>query len=414
MNKFLTLLVLLMLLPLTTLAQTKAEKKALKEAYKNRDKYLFAAKPIQKNFTHTIQFESQLGQIIVPVVIEGITYRFLFDSGAVTTVSEELRDRLGMKKVFSNKLEDASGQVQEVPIYNIGKIQLGPVVFKDVSGPGLDMTKFEKQFCHKIDGLVGANVMRSCHWKIDYNAKTITFSDKKIKPEGEVTEIDFTENFSGTPLVRHVVGEYGYHAIVDTGSNGGFSISDSLFFNSNKLKGAKILIGRGKSSMTFFDTKFNYEYVVVMDSIYMGNRLMEKQLVDITSGNSYITGNKVFEKFGSMILDWKKKKIYFPVVDVKEDKEFKTLGLSPVYIEDDLQVGMVWENSVDGIEEVDPGDMIISINNIPAKGMPREKWCEIVEIFTDKDVDRPLPITIRKQDGTERQLVLQRKDLLNL
>ncbi len=165
--------------------------------------------------------------------------------------------------------------------------------------------------------------------------------------------------------------------------------------------------------MSLFDTKFNYEYVVVMDSIYMGNRLMKNQLVDITSGNSYITGNKVFEKFGTMILDWKKKKIYFPVADVKEDKDFKTLGLSPVYIEDVLQVGMVWENSVEGIDEVDPGDMIVSINNIPAKDMPREKWCDIVDIFTDKDTDRPVPVTIRKKDGTERQLVLQRTDLFN-
>jgi hypothetical protein len=412
MNKLYTFFWLLMLFPVIVLSQTKAEKKALKEAYKNRDKYLFAARPTQKNFSHTLSFEYYHGQIIVPVVIDGETYRFMFDTGAVTAVSNEIKEKLGVKSIFSNNLEDASGQVEERLVYPIGQIQLGPVVFKDIVAAAVDMTKFEKQFCRKIDGLFGANVMRSCHWKIDYKARTITFSDKEIKPDGKVTEIDFTETFSGTPLTRQVLGQYQYPSIVDTGSNGGFSISDSLFFNSGKLHGTKFLIGRGKSSMSVFGTKFNYEYIAVLDSVYVGNRLMKNQLVNMTAGNSYITGNKVFEKFGTMILNWRKKKIYVPLTDVTEDKEFKTFGLSPVYIQDDLQVGMVWENSVEGINEIDPGDTIISIDDIIVEKMTREKWCEIVEVFSSDADTRPLPVTIRKKDGTEKQLVLKKTDLL--
>lgn len=411
MNKIFTLFAILLLLPVAAISQTKAEKEAIKQAVAQRDKYLFAVKPLQKNFIYTLPYESHLGQIIVPVVIRGEIYRFLWDTGATSVVSPELKDKLGMKNVFSNKLSDGSGQVEEQPMYAIGQVQLGPVVFKDVVGPALDMKKFEKMFCIKLDGIFGTNIMRTCHWKIDYKAKTITFSDKKIKPEGEVIEIDFTEGFSGSPMIRQVIGQYSYYSTMDTGYNGGFSIRDSLFFNSRKSKGARIVIGRGKSAMTLFESKTNYEYAVQLDSIEFGNHLMKNQFLNVTAGDSYLTGNAVFEKFGSVILDWKKHRLYLPVTVLKDDNEFKTFGLSPLYLADELKVGMVWDGSLAGTEGVEAGDAILSINGIPANAMPREKWCEIVEIFSNEDINKPLPIVIRIKDGTEKQLVLKKTDL---
>lgn len=414
MNKLCTLLVLVIFLPLPVLSQTKAELKAYKEAVKNRDKYLYAAKPVQKNFTYTLPYETTVkGHLIVPVMIEGKTYRFMFDTGALTLVSTELRDKLAMKSIFSSKLEDASAQVEEQQMYRIGQMQLGPVVFKDVFGAAVSLAKIEKQFCEKIDGLLGTNILRTCYWKIDYNARTITFSDKSIKPDGNSMEIDFTESFSGSPLILQAIGERPYYSTIDTGASDGLRVPDSLFFNSWKSRGAKIVIGRGKSSMSLFESKPGYEYTVIMDSIYFGNKLIKNQILDIAAGESYITGNKFMEKFGAMILDWKKKKIYLPETDIEEDKAFMSFGLSPVYDNDDLQVGIVWENSIGGINDIDPGDMIISINNIPAKDMPRDEWCWIAKIFNSEDSTGPLPVTIRKKDGSERKLILQKTNLLN-
>lgn len=413
MNKLFALLALLMLLPATGISQTKAEKKALKEAFKNRDKYLFAARPVQKNFTYTLPFNYHRGQIIVQVVIKGETYNFMFDTGAVTVISSELKDKLGLKSIFSNKLKDGSGQVEEQQMYDIGQIQLAPVTFRDVVGSALDLSKFDKLFCIKLDGVFGTNMMRTCHWKIDYVAKTITFSDKRIKQEGDVLEIDFAEGFSGSPMMRQVIGNYGYHATVDTGYNGGFTISDSLLINSNKSKGAKMIRGKGKSAMTFYDSKINYEYASILDSINFGGYILTNQFVNASAGDSYLIGNEVFEKFGSMLLDWDKKKIYLPAIPVKEDQSFMSFGITPFYVEDELKVGMVWENSEAANIGIEPGDAIISIDGIAAKGIPRDKWCELVEIFRVKEINRVLPITIKMQNGDEKQLVLQKTDLFN-
>jgi len=413
MNKLFTLLALSMLLPVAGISQTKAEKLAQKESFKNRDKYLFAARPAQKNFTHTLPFEYSFGQIIVPVVIEGKTYSFMFDTGASTLVSNELRDKLGMRSIFSNSMVDGSGQVEALPFYSIGQLQLGPVTFKDVVGPALDMAKFEKLFCIKLDGIFGTNIMRTCHWKIDYEAKIITFSDKKIRPEGEITEVGFTENFSGSPMIQQVIGKYSFHSIMDTGYNGGFKIRDSLFFDSQKNKALKMVRGRGKSSMTLFDSKVDDEYSAIIDSIYFGGHLLRHQFVSVAAGDSYLTGNEVFQKFGTVILDWHKKKLYLGAKEIKEDKFFKTIGISPVYIDGSLHVGMVWENSIAARHGVGPGDAIISINSIPSKNMPQEKWCEIVDLLRNAKAAIKVPIIVQGKNGEDKQFVLEVIDLFN-
>ncbi|MGV3460617.1 MAG: retropepsin-like aspartic protease [Flavobacterium sp.] len=413
MNKLFTLFAVLLLLPLIANSQTKTDKKALKEATKNRDKYLYAAKPVQKNFTHTLPFETTVrGHIILPVMIEGKAYRFLFDTGALTLVSSELKDKLGLKSIYTTRLEDAAGQIQEHSMYGIGQMQLGPVVFKDVAGAAINLEKIEKQFCEKVDGLLGTNIMRTCHWKIDYKNKTVTFSDKEIKPEGSFTTIDFVESFSGSPLLLQKIGEHTYYSTMDTGAGGGFRISDSLFFNTRKSKGAKLAIGRGNSAMTLFEGKPSYEYTTIVDSIYVGNNLITNQLLSVQAGESYITGNKFFAKFGSVQLDWKKKKIYLPATTIAVDTGFTSLGLLPLYVGDELQVGMVWENSADGINEIEPGDTIISIDNIVVQNLTREKWCEIVDAFSSDGDTGPLPVTVRKKDGAEKQLILKKTDLL--
>lgn len=84
-----------------------------------------------------------------------------------------------------------------------------------------------------------------------------------------------------------------------------------------------------------------------------------------------------------------------------------------MFVEEDLVVGMVWENSPASESGVEPGDAIVSINGITSKGVPRDKWCEIVDIFSKEEAAAPLPVTIRTKSGEEKQLVLEKIDLFN-
>ena len=171
--------------------------------------------------------------------------------------------------------------------------------------------------------------------------------------------------------------------------------------------------GRGKSSMTLFDSKIDYEYAAILDTIGLGGHLLKNQFVSVAAGDSYLIGNELFEKYGTVILDWHKKKLYLGAKDIKEDKYFKTLGISPLYIGDALHVGMVWENSVAARNGVEPGDAIISINGIPSKNMQQEQWCAIVDLLRNADADIKVTMVVQGENGEEKQFVLEKVDLFN-
>lgn len=409
LKKYLTLL---LLCSLTAVAQTKEEKQIRKQAFANRDKYLFAAKPAQKNFTVTASYIDNQDLMVVPVVIAGETYNFLFDTGAATIVSTQLKEKLNMKPVFSNNLSDGAGTVQNEVMYAIGDVQFAGVTFNNVVGPAIDMGKFEKLFCIKLDGILGTNIMRTCRWKIDYNAKTLTFSDKKLKQEGKMKEIDFEEGFSGSPMIRHTLGEYNYLAMMDTGYNGSFSIPDSLFFKSRVSKKLDYKKGRGNSSLTLFDNKPVDEYVALADTLYVGGLLAKNQVVRIAPGNSILTGNEFFKSFGVVMIDWEKKKVYVPEAPIKENAVMNTFGFTPMYVEDVLKVGMVWETSSAGKAGIQVGDTIISISGKIMKGLPQEEWCSMLEMFLESGtLGKDMQLVVQKPDGSQKTLQLKKSNL---
>jgi predicted aspartyl protease len=404
MNKHYTFAILLLLLPLFTFSQTKQEQK---EAFAKRDKYLFAAKPVQKDFMVTVPYTSDRDQIIVPVVIAGETYHFLWDTGATTIISSQLKEKLGLNKVFNNKLSDATGKVQEEDIYNVGTLQFGGITFTGVVAPAVDLSKFEKLFCIKLDGLLGTNIMRTCNWKIDYGNKIVSFSDKKIKPQGKVREIKFTENFSGSPLLTQYVGEYNYQSLMDTGYNGGINMPDSIFFKSRISKKLHYKKSTGNSAMTIFTNTPDTEYAVVLDSLHIGDYFIKNQVVKITSGNIPLTGNEFFKNFETVIIDWDKHKIYVPDVVVKEVTELETFGFTPVFVDGTLAVNLIWDGSAAQKQGMELGDVITSLNGANTKNMPQEKWCELLKDFKDeKKLQKTMDLTLLKKDGSEQKLSL--------
>jgi hypothetical protein len=393
---------LLVLAPLLVLSQTKQEKK---EALQ-KQKMLFSVKPLQKGFIETIAFDDSFDQIIVPVKINGKTYNFMFDTGAVTVLSASLREELLLQPLFSNDFRDGSGTVQQQQIYSLPPVQLGTITFSNVSGAVIDMSKFSKMFCIKIDGIFGTNIMRTCRWKIDYTNKQLTFSDKKIKPSGKVLEIDFEEGFSGSPMLNQRMGGYSFQSIMDTGYNGMFSLPDSLFFKSTKAKALKAHKIYGKSSLTLFDDKPTTEHLVLLDSIYIGKHLIKNKTARI-EGNMLLIGNKFFKDFGEVILDWEKQKVYLADVSVKEDKECAVFGFTPLRTDAGVSVGTLWENSNAQQLGMELGDAITDINGISVTNAPQEIWCTVVALFKE-DTAQEISVSIRKKDGSQKSLLLKK------
>lgn len=396
-----------LLFPLLLMAQSKAERK---EAIK-KQKVLFSVSTPHKNFLGTLAFDNQCNMIIVPVTIEGTVYNFLFDTGAVTIVSPQLQEKLKLKPLYSSKLIDGAGIVQEEEFYTLKSLQLGNIAFNNITTAVMDLSKFEKMFCTKLDGVFGTNIMRQCNWKVDYINNKITFSDKKIKPEWEAVKIDFRESYSGSPLLIQYMGGKFFYTTMDTGFNGSISVQDSLYFKSKKAGKLKEYKSYGKSSLTLFNTQSEtVEHLVRLDTMYLGDKLFKNKLVDIEAGGMLI-GNQFFKEFGEIIIDWRKEKLYLKDVPVKEDTDHKTFGFLPLRTDEGVFVGSVWEGSKAQKLGMEPGDIILSINGVDLTNAKQDVWCGLVPVFLD-DVAAKVTVAIKKTDGTVKEMELEEYNIL--
>lgn len=390
------------------MAQSKTERK---EAIR-KQKVFFSVTTPNKNFVETLAFDDKCNMIIVPVIIEGTVYNFLFDTGAVTVVSPQLQEKLGLEPLFSSKLSDGAGIVQEEKFYTLKSLQIGNVLFNNIATAVIDLAKFEKMFCVKLDGVFGTNIMRKCNWKVDYTNKKITFSDKKMKPEWKAVKIDFKESYSGSPLLIQYMGGKFFYTTMDTGFNGSISIQDSLYFKSNKAGKLKEYKSYGKSSLTLYDKEVKTEeHLVRIDTMYVGDKLLRNKLADIEPGGMLI-GNRFFKEFGEMIIDWNKEKLYLRDVPVKEDTEHKTFGFTPIKTDEGVFVSTILEGSEAQKQGMELGDAIIAINGKDLTGNFHDIWCELVPVFMDNTTAKVV-VTIRKTDGTLKEMEIEEYNILD-
>lgn len=404
-------ILLLLLIPVLTLAQTPTEKLS----FKNRDKYLFAARPVQKKFLKTIPFDfDDNDQIIVPVIIAGQTYNFLFDTGAATVVSEEIVAKLNLNVLYKNKISDGAGTVQEEPFYSLPGLSMGGIDFKDVVAVSADMKKFETLYCIKIDGLLGTNIMRTCHWKIDYKNGVVTMSDKAIKPAQNFYAVDFKENFSGSPMLQLFMGRYNVNMLMDTGYNGGYAIPDSLYFKSRVNHEKPYTKGYGITTMTLFENDYKEKYMGIIDSVYIANKrhLVLNGVADIDHADTYMIGNDVFKGFGEIVLDWKKHRIYLPEKVVDVNGTYNTFGFAPVFKDGNVIVSIVWEGSDAFANGIAAGDTVTAINGQNTVDIDSDIWCGLLEQIRGKMASE-VNVSVLKKDGSTIICTLKRINLLH-
>ena len=123
--------------------------------------------------------------LIVPITLEGKTYRFLIDTGAIMTLFHEpLRPLLGKPKQSVKMKIGGKDQVFRMyyaPEAKMGKIELvygGPVLC-------MDLTAQRESLGVQIDGVIGAYLLRRYVMQIDPDAGHLTFYESTFgeRPE---------------------------------------------------------------------------------------------------------------------------------------------------------------------------------------------------------------------------------------
>lgn len=388
-------------------AQSKQE---IKEGKIRRDKYLFTVEANPKKFNATVKFDYVYDELLIPVTINGKTYNFLFDTGAVTILSPELVAELGLKPVTSNKLIDAAGVQTEAPIFMLDNLNVSGVTFSKVGCASMSLDSFSTVFCSKIHGVFGTNMMRLGNWKIDYDSHTIDFSTDKIKPGFEHNTVDFEPNFSGSPIVHLITGGIRFPALIDTGNNKYIDLPDTIYKQSRLPKTAISRKSHGRASFSLSGNNNQEEIAVLADSLYFGEIVLTNQRLGVSPSSQILIGNKFLKQFKEIIISWDKSKIYVPKQTLPLEKEF-AFGFTPFIEDGKLVVVEIWEGSEAKNKGMAINDVILKVNEVNMTKMTPELWCEFLGMTKDKE---SVTVEFQKADGSTNSLQLNRFELLKL
>ncbi|HEX7870136.1 MAG TPA: aspartyl protease family protein, partial [Chryseobacterium sp.] len=179
----------------------------------------------------TIPFEYIDGKIVINVDIKNKKHNFIFDTGALTIISSELKGSLDEKKsnvVF--EATDANNSKSTMDIFSTNELKVADLKFKNIDFSFADISWMESRACKKISGIFGANMMANKFWRLDFKAKTIVISDQSIRNSTEGISIPFTvANFTHVPEASFKIRNQNFSFLFDTGAGNGFTLDSNSY-----------------------------------------------------------------------------------------------------------------------------------------------------------------------------------------
>jgi len=337
------------------------------------------------DFNEKIDIKIQQGLIFIPVTINGINYRFLFDSGAPFSVSKELQVKHSFKTISKGNIIDSDHNKKKVDWVKVEDIQIGTVSF-------LNQTAFVGDFkanpllkCLNIDGIIGSNLMRYCNWTINQDKKQLslnnTIDSTTIK---ESISIPFKTDLQYNIFLNINVGKALVKSIrVDYGSNGSIALNKDIF---NKLKENKLIDniykekGVQQTGIVGQPVDFTRE-ITVSDSVKIGALYLKS--VELKTGKTNLIGNKILSRF-IVTIDWNKKTLYLKEFQLKKATN-EHLGFKIGYTNNKgYYIQSVLENSIAHKKGVKPNMKVLKIDRLDFEN--GNDFCDYINLKHGKQV----------------------------
>lgn len=336
----------------------------------------------QKEFLEEIPFELEFGKIILPVRINGQSYRFLLDTGAPNIISKKIADVINPDFKKDINVVDANNQRQNMELVPIPELQLGSLRYVNGVAIVVDLDNHPILKCFRLDGFIGSNFFKNVVLQVDYAAKKI-----RISP----TIKSFAPNSNGQPmkligpqLAPYITITYPNEikiitdqALLDTGMDGFYDLSSRAYklFNAESDSVVNtIASSTGVGALGLFEKLGpTPHWMVEIPKVKLSETLFTHAQVITTDDENSRIGLKAFE-YGKVTLDFNKKKWYYEAGS-SADLTTKPKQLSPTFIDEKLVVGIVWEESLQS--KLQFGNKIVKINHQSIESL---SVCELLKM----------------------------------
>ncbi|MCZ8023654.1 MAG: retropepsin-like aspartic protease [Cytophagales bacterium] len=325
--------------------------------------YLPTPLPKDNKFYSEIPYELQDGWTIIKVKLNNNPkeFRFIFDTGARSCISDSIAKELRIYPIRYAKSWDINGSVVDAGLYRIN-IAIGQFRLENVGV--LSKGNFENltKNCYQIDGIIGVNILNQAifHFDSEKNVLHITNSidcipeSKRQKPLKLINH-----NWNGESFVKVKVNKQKGKFLFDTGS------ANLLFIEqkkTNRQVPVKQRIGYIGGLHSFkLDTISFYK----IQNIRLGKentKIFDESVVISHSNAENNLGNGILKKY-LVTLDRNKKKLYLSPKKVEMEK----LEISNVQF--DYKLGKIFVSSLTVDCELQKmglslGDTITVVNDI--------------------------------------------------
>lgn len=251
----------------------------------------------QKDYYVEIPFNYVHKHIFIELIISEKKYNFLFDTGSeLTLIDLEIAKEINYKLVKEIEISGSSITKQKNSLIELPGIAISNLMFEKTYGMLLDLDFIKRAYENlRIDGILGANLMRKSKWQIDYIKKVIRISDKteKFNISETAKKIKLNDKNWGLGYVDLEINKKKHEFIFDLGSNGKFTANHSFIKNFHE------------KSAIITETKQKFE----LDKVTIGEIELNNQSIVLEKNASSLIGNAFFDDY-LLTIDWEKKTLF--------------------------------------------------------------------------------------------------------
>ncbi|MEM6344234.1 MAG: aspartyl protease family protein [Bacteroidota bacterium] len=360
----------------------------------------------QTAFYEEISFRYVKDHIFVDVEIDGKLYNFLFDTGyAISFIEQSLIKESGYQSIIKDKLKGSSFKKHKVGYGFIPTLKIGAVDFTEL-GIGTDDLAFINQdyICEqKVDGIIGANLMRKAHWQIDYEQQIIRFTndwDKlTISPQADQVQMKAHQQGYGYCSLSIQLDSIKKDFILDTGSGGAFTTG---LENWEQIKASEPV----HSLYLTNASPASKRYLIQVRKAKMGDFTAEQAVLSLEEGVASLLGND-FLKHYRLSIDWSKNLLFLERNTVASQAIIRdwALLIRPDWEQNKIVIGA--KRSGTEYENVVLNTPVLKVNDFDLSQLSRTQLCDFWQkewprLSNQKEIflsikGKEAPIRLRKE-----------------
>jgi hypothetical protein len=329
-------------------------------------------------FHKVIDVEYDGGLLIIPVTIQEVTYRFLFDSGAPLCISEEIQQLYAYNKISSVGLTDTDGSSSKVDVVEINSISIDGIPFIDQSAFVLSMKAHPMIKCIGVDGIIGSNLMRFCNWKINIRKKQISLSNNmdQLAIENAVT-LPFTTDIQYNIYLNMRIDSLNFGSFeLDYGSTGYLSIfprTMNALINNEIIDTVFKEFGYRQSGILGYKIKAESD-IAYTDKIRLDDLPVDS--IRLITSQYQLIGTALLKRF-EVGIDWTDHVVHFTKLD-SAAKTLSSHGFTIGYThEDGFYVMSVVKGSPAFKVGIKPGMKVLEIDGIVLRNS--QNYCKYID-----------------------------------